>query len=61
MQNIEHVMRFYQHAVGLRSDDVTPRAFVLHELSNLGLNFFHPPPQMENVFNSFQFWDSLNL
>ena len=50
--------RFYQHAVEQRSDDVTARAFVLHELSNLGLN---SPPQMENVFNSLQFWGSSNL
>ena len=58
MQNNEHVTRFYLHAVGLRIDDVTARAFVLHELSNLGLN---SPPQMENVFKSLQFWDSPNL
>jgi len=35
----KHVTRFYQNAVGLRSDDVTPRAFVLHEFPNLGFNF----------------------
>ena len=38
-KNYQHVTRFYQHAVGLRSDDVTPRGFVLHELPNLGFNF----------------------
>ena len=41
LQNIEHVTRFIQHAAGgLRIDDVTPRAFVLHELSNLRFIFF---------------------
>jgi len=47
MQHMEHVTRFYHHAVGLRSDDVTARSFVLHELSNLGRN--SPPPPMENI------------
>ena len=45
MQNNEHVTRFNQHTVGLRIDAVTPRVFVLHELSNLGFICF----QMENV------------
>jgi hypothetical protein len=40
MQHSQHVTRFYQNAVGLRSDDVTPRASVLQELFNLGFNFF---------------------
>ena len=48
MQNNEHVTRFYQHAARLRIDDVTALAFVLHELSNLGLNF--PPPLKRKMF-----------
>jgi len=54
MQNNEHVTRFYLHAVGLRIDDVTARAFVLHELSNLGLN--SPPPLKWKMFlNPYSF------